>query len=252
MTKCSNKWTYRGHATVEPKTTVKRNVTRVGLGSFNSVCPKWMWAVVLLMVQIGINIPHTHSIHNTHNIQCTQHIHIHHKPMMCTAHTTPYTQHVSHKGFFSHVHSTSTEARICSLESLTDWESREFLSSLPLWETEVWSPRYLHLKPNGSPKPVPTPQTWFTCEAGCKCASGQMWVRKPKDSFQTSCNLCEKAPPSPTRTGKHSFLFLSLRVALLLPLREGGVLTHVKLTHNGRLSFMMLVLGLLKSSSIGY
>lgn len=58
------------------------------------------------------------------------------------------------------------------------------------------------------------------------------WVRKPR-----------AYPPS-----QANFLFLLCKVARL----EGGVLTHVKLTHNGCLSFTMLVLGLLKSSSIGY
>lgn len=44
-----------------------------------------------------------------HNIQCTQHIHIHHKHTICATHTTPYTQRIPQR-LLSHVHSTSTEA----------------------------------------------------------------------------------------------------------------------------------------------
>lgn len=75
-------------------------------------------------------------------------------------------------------------------------------------------------------------------------------VRSPRTTSRQAVTWVRK--PSAYPPSQANFLFLLCKVARLFPVLEGGVLTHVKLTHNGCLSFTMLVLGLLKSSSIGY
>lgn len=58
-----------------------------------------MWAVVLLIVPIGINIPHTHSIHNN-TTYSVHNIFISTTNTRYAQHTQHPTHSTSHKGFF--------------------------------------------------------------------------------------------------------------------------------------------------------